>query len=587
MEDEKAKNTIVTISGEEVPFKKCKVINGKAYKIGSIKKEDSGDCYVIDNKVLLPDEVVFTKLSLNYGDFQYFEKNNKNVLFGIIGFKNNKSEYGYFKKSIRTSSVVEKDQKEIPLIDINLFMNEKVPYWYDFMLNKFFSILFYNSKRAKKAHITNEIKQKFPYSVNEEYLNKFSKNYEISKQLKFKENTYYRFLNLLFNNTYGFEFETSKGMIPFKYLNETGLMPLRDGSIDGLEYATIPYTGVSGLVNLKKVCNYLDIFTEKDEKCSMHVHIGGLERNVDTILAFLKLVVFTQNEFYKMFPLYKKYHFGYKNKSYAEPYPEFFKILLSQPLDTEDKKLEVFDKIFTYLSQGRTFRSYQNNLNKVINHPADPDGNHKWQIKERYKIVNVIPLIFGNKKTVEFRIHTPTFDFDKLFLFLNIIDSLVVVSNKLANEILKDNSLFRKDSNIFGDLLYYKTQTITNLNQTNSNYFRTLIQDINIYHKQRSRFIADNHLSNVNFPNEDNFHIPYYRMSNILTFINNISYKNDNTEFVEEDEECDNLYYTPPPRHAKIDDAISRLEKEAIMYHKISLKGSRGSITNNFKEPTF
>ncbi len=51
---------------------------------------------------------------------------------------------------------------------------------------------------------------------------------------------------------------------------------------------------------------------------------------------------------------------------------------------------------------------------------------------------NVIPLIFGNKATVEFRIHTPTFDVNKVIPFVVINSMLINFTTKYQDVILKD-----------------------------------------------------------------------------------------------------------------------------------------------------
>ena len=40
-------------------------------------------------------------------------------------------------------------------------------------------------------------------------------------------------------------------------------------------------------------------------------------------------------------------------------------------------------------------------LDNIISHPSDPNGNQKWNIRPRYLLFNIIPLIFGNKQTIE------------------------------------------------------------------------------------------------------------------------------------------------------------------------------------------
>ena len=56
-----------------------------------------------------------------------------------------------------------------------------------------------------------------------------------------------KFAPALKDLTFGVEFETVNGAVPAFKCKQLGLMPLRDGSIAGLEYATIPLQGEKGL----------------------------------------------------------------------------------------------------------------------------------------------------------------------------------------------------------------------------------------------------------------------------------------------------------------------------------------------------
>lgn len=58
--------------------------------------------------------------------------------------------------------------------------------------------------------------------------------------------------------TFGIEFETSKiKFVPNDILMKYGLIPLRDGSIRGYEYTTIPLTGTEGIQDLYYICKAL------------------------------------------------------------------------------------------------------------------------------------------------------------------------------------------------------------------------------------------------------------------------------------------------------------------------------------------
>jgi hypothetical protein len=161
-------------------------------------------------------------------------------------------------------------------------------------------------------------------------------------------------------------------------------------------------------------------------------------RTPEFILAFYKLISHYQDEIFSLFPLYKKYNFGVKRKNYSEPFP-FNQInsKLEPCINYSDKEKinQNFDVLFSHLSGGKSFYDYKCNLDNVTSHPLDPNGNQKWNIKKRYYAHNIIPLIFGNKETIEFRIHTPTYDIDKIlnFLFINsyLIKYAMINQNKL------------------------------------------------------------------------------------------------------------------------------------------------------------
>ena len=87
---------------------------------------------------------------------------------------------------------------------------------------------------------------------------------------------------------------------------------------------------------------------------------------------------------------------------------------------------------------GQDFKSIENSLDNIAGHPADPNGNQKWNIRPRYFLYNVIPLIFGNKQTIEFRIHTPTYDVNKIlpFIFMNsLIVNFTIKYQQLISQI--------------------------------------------------------------------------------------------------------------------------------------------------------
>ena len=93
-------------------------------------------------------------------------------------------------------------------------------------------------------------------------------------------------------------------------------------------------------------------------------------------------------------------------------------------------------------------------------------------ITKMYLLYNVIPLIFGNKQTIEFRIHTPTYDVNKIipFIFMNAL--IVNFTIKNQERILKNKS-FLNNYDLFNILSYQ----IDSCDISNTSSFRDLISD--------------------------------------------------------------------------------------------------------------
>jgi hypothetical protein len=201
--------------------------------------------------------------------------------------------------------------------------------------------------------------------------------------------------------------------------------------------------GEIGLQSLIDSVEELKSKTLYDNSCALHYHIGGIPRTPEFLLAFYKVSSFFQDEMFSMFPLYKKYNFGVKRKNYSKPFPvNKINSLMDASIDIKNKDQvnNNFNVLFRYLSEGYDFKHYNNDLNNVLEHPRDPNGNQKWNISTRYYANNLIPIIFGNKQTIEFRIHTPTYDIGKIvnFLLFNVYLIDFTVTN--LQSILEDPS---------------------------------------------------------------------------------------------------------------------------------------------------
>ena len=484
-----SKNTkekfVVTINNEKLPISKTRKYDSGFYKIGYNKIKDSGDCYLMENGSYY--RVETEQIVWNYSSNEY--SFTKGLTFGII---DDKLTRGYFKKDM--NSVVVEMEDSYRMYALNKSVIEKN---YAFR-EKLSDGNFYHISRMKaydfikKVTPTSEYKTSLPYDskdILEQNIMNYEKHYVPSLKLNNEEN-----INKLIQDlSFGLEFETIAGQIPKNIHNRLGLIPLRDGSIAGLEYVTIPLSGVKGICNIVESVKELKYRTEYNDTCSMHLHIGNIPRTPEFITAFFKLTLALQDEIFSMFNLYKKYNFKYKNKNYSAPFNTYDILSRLDPVITKDNLIKNFDVIFTELSEGHSLGSYgdRGDLSQVHHHPKDPSGHQKWNIHSRYKIHNMVPLIFGNKKTIEFRIHTPTYDIDKIMFFVFINSILVNFTKTNSERILQQNEK------------YNLTDIISSYCEENKINFSFYINIIN-YINDRKKFVEDkNRKGDIYFKESD------------------------------------------------------------------------------------
>jgi hypothetical protein len=262
----------------------------------------------------------------------------------------------------------------------------------------------------------------FPFNYGSEPLipefsNHFKKHFEGYPLLS----DAYKYLD---GYTFGVEFETESGAIPERYLRKNGLIACRDGSISGFEYTTVPLQGETGIQAIKANCDLLKRFCKCSINESTHIHIGGYPRNIKSIVALYRLGLLIEKQIYAMFPYYYANTSKFKKKSYCGPLPR-----LGMEKSTPNT---IFADMFYWLSNGVVF-------NKTLptgQHPLDRSGQHKWEISPRYVWENIIPLIWGTRKTVEFRCHTPTVKSQKVINWLFILVAILKYAKKNTKELV-------------------------------------------------------------------------------------------------------------------------------------------------------
>lgn len=331
----------------------------------------------------------------------------RNCVRGIVKIHNEVCEYGYFTRGYYILVYHEGDI--MPLFDNSLlkycFFDGRIGHY---VLQSPFTT-------GKKDRNLKMGRGSFPYSFRQQYeaIHSFDifngKQYLKSKEEKFKYGD-------LLKYTFGLEFETSSGYIPEDVCLRDGLIPLRDGSISGVEYSTTVLKGNTGLNYLKQQIDTLNKYTIFDKECSLHVHMGVSSVSVPFVWNLYVLLTIFQEDLKKFVPEWTFESEKYKRtgKNYCKKIPV----------------AATFDKWYKYIAGGNFDGSLK------IPHPADPERTHKWQVHSRYFAFNFVNLMcYESPKTLEFRFLRPTYNFCEIYTWLFVFNALISVSVRLAKSI--------------------------------------------------------------------------------------------------------------------------------------------------------
>lgn len=222
--------------------------------------------------------------------------------------------------------------------------------------------------------------------------------------------------------TFGLEFETSMGYVPQELCFRDGLIPLRDGSISGIEYSTVVLEGNKGLNLLHQQLETLKTYTKFNKECALHIHMGGFPVSPTSIFALYCLWCLVEKELlmreYVPRLTFNTALYKANKKDYCNPSAGIF------PL---------FEDLFEYI----TGKKYLGSL--VQPHPADIEKKAKWNIKTRYFGLNLVNMLcYKGPKTVEFRFLRPTFNYRKITLWLYILNAVLKYAKTLSDEWTKE-----------------------------------------------------------------------------------------------------------------------------------------------------
>ena len=245
----------------------------------------------------------------------------------------------------------------------------------------------------------------FPYTFSRRYEAVESFDIFSGKQSVIKEKSYP--ISKVLKYTIGLEFETAAGYIPENLCFRDGLIPLRDGSISGLEYSTVVLKGDRGLSLLEQQLSTLKKYTEFNKECSLHIHFGNFPLDPMKVWNLYQICLGLQNQIRSLVPAYtfKSSEYKANRKDYCNLLPAY----------------RNFDELYQSLVGRRFLGSFEQP------HPNDIRREAKWRIPTRYYWVNFINLLcYRVNKTVEFRLLRPSYNFKKIQVWLYILNAILL-----------------------------------------------------------------------------------------------------------------------------------------------------------------
>ena len=201
--------------------------------------------------------------------------------------------------------------------------------------------------------------------------------------------------------TFGVELETCSSSEV--YNGSHNLKAVYDGSVSGHEFVTGVLQGNKGVDELKSICNHLSGCDARvDRTCGVHVHIGNATFNRRFSIMLLKLCLHIQDDIYSILPESRLTN-------------EYCKRLPAEQVERLD--FHNYRKVLgTIIANCDINKDY----NKKKAHPG---GRYHSQ---RYYWVNISNYSTSSgTSTVEFRPHSGSLDFNKIYKWLLICMAIV------------------------------------------------------------------------------------------------------------------------------------------------------------------
>lgn len=452
METKVAENTniVTTVSGKIAKRTDCRRIRGEFYKIGDHTVKNSGECYLIKSKETGKESYIRQDSDLieyNHTIGEYVRvKEYPNLIFGYI---NSNYVKGYFEEDLLNNinaSNYRAYRSESRSYDGELPTMSQKGFYYSNADGRWYSTdesLDYRVNGFIRASYKG-IQENYGAVGNTMFNTVLETKDQYEKQLVYSNID--AFNKFLFGYSLGLEFETSLGKISKRDMYRYGLLPLKDGSITGFEYTTIPYfDSPKRLSQISEMCDVLTENTEVDNRCSFHVHFGNTRTDRDFIVSLYVLLYNLQDELFELNLPYKTSSEHVANSSSKKNYCKKFNLLMIDDIDFSDYKKgrnEAYNKIFKFLNENNSASQEYNRKNKK----HIREGQNKWNYKNRYFFVNFMNMFFSNNSTVEFRLSDPTTNRYKVLYNLFIFSAILkYAENNIRKIISRKEKITLKD----------------------------------------------------------------------------------------------------------------------------------------------
>lgn len=410
---------VETVEGAEIPRSKVRKIGGEYFTPNVSVFNINGTNYRITSP----------KIAYDYSTDTYRLKEEV-PYYGVIGFVGNDFRLGYFSVFKGGPKIIisnaDGTKTEYPLLSGKV-ITEECGYSENLSTGNFEL----NASKVKKLRSYQS--GSLHYNANEQnpLVGSVKKHFE--KTGMYISDLAIKLSEFLNGYSFGIEFETNNGTIPFYKVYDNGLVPLKDGSLKlsngqyPYEYTTIPLNGKKGIQAIINICEDLGKYCTFDRTCSAHIHFGNIRLDKVYLLAYYELIRTVQDQMFSLVPHYKTdpVKIAGLEKNYCQKLkPLKFNNL--QKIGTTSDKSEYNRLINSNYKILYAFLAGQDEQDVQAVAPSTsrrqhPQGDSKWNRRNRYYVQNLLPAVFDGG-TIESRLHQGTFNADKIlgWMFLNI-----------------------------------------------------------------------------------------------------------------------------------------------------------------------